>query len=306
MSAILMARDAAAGIGRVIDHLHALPVDEVVVVDNGSTDGTAEEVLRRAHEWEPPRRLEVVHCAENIGVAARNLAIERARGELLLLVDDDSYPLPGTIERLQAAFDANPRLAVTAGMVLELDEDGMVRVSTEPGSFDWMMRAGAQGTSPVDGFPTYFFPEGASMARRQALSEVGGYYEKFFFMHEGFELVSRLLAHGWDVRYVPDAPFHHLAGPKTRDGLRATLRLGVRNHLWYFWLRFPPSLAARRMAAYAAYDLVQCTYRRVPDAWVHGVLDAWRQRAVVRPDRAPLPRAVVRRAELRRGRMHVV
>jgi GT2 family glycosyltransferase len=305
ISAVMMARNRADAVGEVLDRLAALPIDDVVVVDNGSEDGTADVVAGRAADWQDPRRLELVRLDDNIGVAARNVALRRAHHDLVLLVDDDSYPLPGSIERRVAAFEANDRLAVAAGLVLEVDVDKNVTNSSEPGSFDWMMRAGAVGDPPVDGFPTYFFPEGASLVRRDAVLDVGGFYEKFFFTQEGFELTARLFGAGWDVRYLPSAPFHHMKAPKARSDHAALLRLAVRNHLWYFWLRFPASVAARRIPAYAAYDLLQALYRGVPSAWWAGVRDAWRERHVVRADRAPLDRAVVRRAELRRGRAHL-
>lgn len=305
ISAVLMARDRAEAVGTVLDRLRELPVDEVVVVDNGSTDGTPEVVEARQAQWSEPRRLVLLRQGANIGVAARNIAIEQATGDLLLLVDDDSYPLPGSIEALVAAFEANPRSAVVAGMVVELDEGGAIKATSEPGSFDWMMRAGAEGDAPPAGFPTYFFPEGAAMARRAALLEVGGYFEGFFFTHEGFELTARLIGAGWDVRYCPAAPFHHMGGARTKADFARTLRLSVRNQLWYFWLHFPLGLAVRRMPAYALYDLVQCLYRRVPGAWAGGVVDAWRQRSTIRGMRKPLPRQVVQRVELTRGRAHV-
>ncbi|HEX2040659.1 MAG TPA: glycosyltransferase family 2 protein [Acidimicrobiales bacterium] len=305
ISAVMMARNRADVVGEVLHRLAELPIDEVVVVDNGSDDGTPEVVESCAADWEAPRRLELVRCETNVGVAARNVALRRARNDLVLLVDDDSYPLPGSIERLVAAFEANDRLAVAGGFVVEVDEHKNVTNSTEPGSFDWMLRAGAVGDPPVDGFRTYFFPEGAALARRDAVLGVGGFYEKFFFTQEGFELTARLLGAGWDVRYLPTAPFHHMKAPKDRGDHSTLLRLAVRNHLWYFWLRFPPAVAARRIPAYAAYDLLQAAYRGVPGAWWAGVRDAWREREVVRDDRAPLDRAVVRRAELRRGRAHL-
>lgn len=306
VSAVLMSRNRADAMGEVLDRLLHLPVDEAVVADNGSTDSTVEVVNARVARWaEQGRRLVLLALPENVGVAARNRAIAEASGDYLLLIDDDSYPLPGALERLVAAMQLNPRLAVVAGLVVEVDADKRVRNSTEPGSFDWMMRAGARGQPGPDGFPTYFFPEGASLARRAALAEVGGYYEPFFFTQEGFELTARLLRAGWDVRYLPTAPFHHMKPPKPPDAVANMLRLGVRNHIWYFWLRFPAPVALRRIPAYALYDLLQAVYRGAPGAWAAGVADAWQGRAVIKADREPLPRDLLRRVELRRGRDHL-
>ena len=78
----------------------------------------------------------------------------------------------------------------------------------------------------------------------------------------------------------------------------------IRNHLWYIWLRFPTSVAVPRTIGYLAFDLVESTYRGVPGTWARAVRDAWRQRDQVKGERRPLPRSVLRRAELNRGRMH--
>ena len=79
----------------------------------------------------------------------------------------------------------------------------------------------------------------------------------------------------------------------------------VRNQVWYFWMHFPPLLAARRIPAYLLFDLIEYTYRRNSGAWMQGLRDSWRARETVRPYRKPLPRAVLKRAELNRGRMHL-
>ena len=85
------------------------------------------------------------------------------------------------------------------------------------------------------------------------------------------------------------------------------MRLRVRNQLWYFWMRFPASVAGRRgsIPAYLAFDLIECVFRGVPRAWSSAITEAWRERGRVREFRDPLPRDRVRRAELKRGRLHL-
>jgi GT2 family glycosyltransferase len=301
-----MSWNRADSLGEVLDRLLDLAIDQAVVADNASEDGTPEVVACRIEQWAAAgRELVLLRFDENIGVAARNRAIERATGEYLLFIDDDSYPLPGSLERMADAMAMSPRTAIVGAFVVEIDGQKQVVNDTAPGSFDWMLRAGAKGEPPPDGFPTYFFPEGASLARRAAIEAVGGYYEPFFFTIEGFELCSRLFAGGWDVRYLPTAPFHHMKPAKPHAAVADMLRLGARNQIWYFWMRFPAALAARRIVAYALYDLLVALSRKAARSWAAGVVDAWRLREQVRGDRAVLPRDVVRRAEMRRGRDHV-
>jgi GT2 family glycosyltransferase len=293
ISAIILAHRRRSTLALVLERLAALPVDEILVVDNGS------EQL----EFDRPN-VRVLRPGGNVGIAGRNLAAREARGELLLMLDDDSYPLPGAVEALAAAFARQPRLGVAGGLVREIDEQGRTLREREVGTFDWFFRRGRDVVAPPEGLPTFFFPEGASLVRREALLEVGGFFEPYFFQGSEVDLTTRLLAHGWDVRYVPVAAFEHMRGSAGRANKRA-LQFRIRNQLWYFWLHFPAPLAARRTLAYLLFDLIECVYRREPGAWTGAIREAWTGRDVVRANRKPLPRDVLRRAELDRGRIHV-
>jgi GT2 family glycosyltransferase len=300
VSAVIVTFRRPEALATALARLRGLPVDEVIVVDNAADPETSAVIERTGSG------ARLVTSPENLGQAGVNLVAPEARGELLLLIDDDAYPLPGAIERLVEAFRAAPRLGAAGGMVLDVDEHGAVIRSRELGTFDWYLRGGRTGGGPVEGLPAFFFPEGASMIRRRAYLEAGGFFAPFFLSKVlGLDLATRLLARGWDVRYVPDARFHHSKDPGGRVQARAFLRRAIRNQVWYFWLRFPAGVAARRIPAYLAYDLVQCVYRRQPAAWFGAIADAWRDRELVRDHRDPLPPHILPRVELNRGRMHV-
>ncbi len=142
------------------------------------------------------------------------------------------------------------------------------------------------------------------MCRRNAFLELGGFYEPFFFATTEVDLATRMLAAGWDVRYLPTAGFDHMKEPGGRSSFERVLRHRIRNQLWYFWLRFPTAIAVRRMLAYGLFDLFNALHRGVPKAWPGGIADAWRERDRIRGDRNPIPKELVGRAEGRRGRMH--
>ena len=89
VSAVIVTRNRKDALAVTLDRLRDLPVDEVIVVDNASEDGTAELVRSR----DSPVKL--IETGDNLGTAGRNLGAEDARGELLLMLDDDAYPLPG-------------------------------------------------------------------------------------------------------------------------------------------------------------------------------------------------------------------
>lgn len=299
VSAVIITRNRKAALSRVVDELLQQPVGEIIVVDHESTDGTPEHM--RGYD----ERVRLLQPGANLGLGGRNVGAEEATGDLLLMLDDDCFPLPGSVEALAAALDANPRLGVAGGFVRDVDQDGNVLRQTELGTFDWWLRAGRKGDAPPEGFPAFSFPEGACMIRREAYLEAGGFFAPYFLASSEVDLGARLQANGWEVRYFPGAGFDHMKADSERQTSEVNLYYRIRNHLWYIWLRFPTSVAVRRTVGYLAFDLVDATYRRETGAWARAVRDAWRQRDLVRHDRRPLPRAALRRAELNRGRMHL-
>ena len=157
----------------------------------------------------------------NLGLAGRNRAAREARSDLLLVLDDDAYPLPGAIETLIERFEPNPRLRLEGGFVRDIDADGGVVRSTELGTFDWWLPRGHGRARRRPKDARILLPEGAAMVRRSAYLEVGGYFEPYFHLGRGIDLTTRLLAAGWDVRYLPQAQFDHM---KAQAAARATGR----------------------------------------------------------------------------------
>jgi GT2 family glycosyltransferase len=274
----------------VLEALRDLPVDEVIVVENAPNP--------ELDEWPGVR---ILRPERNLGIAARNLAAREATGDLLLMLDDDSYPLPGAIETLVEAFEREERLGVAGGLVRDVDPETGTENERGTNTFDYWL--GDPGR-PDDEVPAFFFPEGASMMRREAFLEVGGYFEPYFQAGAGLDLATTLLARGWDVRYIPAARFVHLKAGSGRDK-SVMLRARVRNQLWYFYRHFPAPVAARRIPAYLAFDLLESVKSGSTGSWGRGIYDAWHDRATVQGTRDPLPRDTVRRAELHRGRLHL-
>ena len=303
VSAVVLAHNRVDSVHVVLERLRGLPLTEVIVADNASTDATRDLVAR----W--GGNVSLLALDQNLGVAARNLAARRASGELILMLDDDSYPLPGAVEILVAAFQRDPRLGIAGGRVIDVDARGLrVRNGTEPGSFDWFFRPPGSEAAPLEGFPACFFAQCGCVVRRSAFLDVGGCFEPFFFYGEELDLTARMVAAGWKVSYFPQATFEHRRERPTgrsSPAIRRMLVYRIRNQIWYFWLRFPLDVAIRRIPAYLIYDFIECTYRGEVRSWFDGLTRAWSDRSLIRGQRRPLPREALRRAELDRGRRHL-
>jgi GT2 family glycosyltransferase len=190
--------------------LQSLPdfVAETIVVDNASTDGTADAI---ADEF--PKVHLLRQCA-NRGACAKNVGLAQAKGEFIVFLDDDSYPNADSIRRMIKYFEADARLGAAV--------------------FDVVLPDGSHESSA---FPSVFIGCGTGF-RREALIEAGGLPDDFFMQAEEYDLSLRLMNGGWRVQRFADLRVQHLKASSARQPARTT-RLDVRNNLLVIARRFP-------------------------------------------------------------------
>ncbi|MEV4113653.1 glycosyltransferase [Nonomuraea sp. NPDC049695] len=223
--------EALTSVGRLL----ALPErPHVVLVDNGSDDGTAQAVARAHPE------VDVVALEENLGAVGRNVGVARLRTPYVAFTDDDTWWEPGSLSRAADVLDAHPRLAVVTARIL-----------AEPGGRDDPIVAELRD-SPVRG-PSWLpgpalgsFLAGASVLRREAFLECGGFNRRLWLGGEEELLAVDLATAGWELCYLEELTVHHQAS-RLRDP-HARRRVGLRNTLWFTWLRRPLGAALRRTA----------------------------------------------------------
>jgi GT2 family glycosyltransferase len=234
VAVVIVVRDGRERIARSLRALLALPEQpQVVVVDNDSRDGTAAFVL----EHFPDERVRVVELARNQGAAGRNAGVAVLATPYVAFAEDDSWYEPGALERAVALFDAHPRVGLLNAHVL-VGEDRHV----EPLHAD-MVDTPVPDDPGLPGHRILSFMEGASIARRSAFCEVGGFDPKLGIGGPEEHFAADLLCCGWELRYVPQivarhVPDHHAPSPRVR-------RLGLRNTIWFAWRRRPPRAALR-------------------------------------------------------------
>ena len=233
VSVVVITHQRRAELLLALERLLALPEQpHVVVVDNGSTDGTAHAVRQRFPQ------VELVASPENLGAIGRNVGVARVDTPYVAFCDDDTWWDPGSLRTAADVLDAHPRLAVvTARILVEPGgrEDPIVpelRDSPVPGA-DWL-------PGPALGS----FLAGASVLRRDAFAEVGGFSERLWLGGEEELMAGDLAAAGWELCYLPQLTVHHQAS-RARDPHKRR-RDGIRNTLWTTWLRRPLRPALRR------------------------------------------------------------
>ncbi|MFE9771904.1 glycosyltransferase family 2 protein [Streptomyces sp. NPDC005931] len=218
---------------RTLGHLARLPESpHVVVTDNGSTDGSAEAVARH----HPQVRL--LCPRRNLGAVGRNLAVREVRTPYVAFCDDDSWWSPGSLSGAADLLDRHPALvSVTARIVVEPDgtDDPIVRELRD---------------SPVPGPPWLpgpalgSFLAAATVLRTDAFRAAGGFNPRLWLGGEEELLAADLAAGGWWLTYADHLTVHHHPSPARDSTLRR--RHGIRNTLWFTWLRRPAGPALRR------------------------------------------------------------
>jgi N-acetylglucosaminyl-diphospho-decaprenol L-rhamnosyltransferase len=232
---VIMTRNRVADLLRSLALLEpALDGSPVIVVDNGSTDGTPDRV-RSSHPW-----VRVVELGENRGVVARNLGVELADTPVVAFSDDDSWWGPGSLTRAVELLERHDRVGAVVAHVIVGPEgrDDPVSLLMRDGP----LRRDADGP----GVPVLGFLACAVVVRREAFREVGGFEPRFQFAGEEALLAADLATAGWDLRYVPDVVVHHHPAGGRQPAWRR--RRELRNHLWFLWLRRPVAAALRGSA----------------------------------------------------------
>ncbi len=216
-----------------LDRLRALPEQpHVVVVDNGSTDGTSDAVHARFPE------IELISSSENLGAVGRNVGVARLDTPYVAFCDDDTWWEPGSLATAADILDAHPQLAVVTARILV--EPGGEEDPIVPELRDSPVRGAPWLPGPALGS----FLAGASVLRREAFLEVGGFSERLWLGGEEELMAGDLAAAGWELCYLAELTVHHQAS-RARDPHRRR-RDGIRNTLWTTWLRRPLRPALRR------------------------------------------------------------
>lgn len=212
--------------------------DDVVVVENCSGDESA-AMVKSEFGW-----ARLVEADENRGFGAgANLGMSHATGEVVLLLNPDTWVGPATRPAIEAFFDAHPDAGILGCGLF--DPDGLPLISARhfysPATV--AMRRMAPVSKTVSEFElldhAFAHPErvdwvaGSGMAiRRDAFETVGGFDEKFFLYFEDVDLCLRMWLAGFEVWHDRDAPVFHVES-------RASAR-SVRPLLWHLgsWRRF--------------------------------------------------------------------
>ncbi|MCK7624368.1 glycosyltransferase [Streptomyces sp. RS10V-4] len=239
---VVITRNRRRSLLRTVDALVRLPErPPVVVVDNGSSDGTAAAVRER-HP-----RVRVLAAGRNMGAVGRTYGAAALDTPYVAFSDDDSWWEPGSLARAADLFDAHPRLGLLAARTL-------VGPSGAPDPLNAELARSPLGRDPgLPGPSVLGFLACAAVLRRRAYLAVGGFHPVLHFGAEESLLAMDLAAAGWAVVHCAELVARHDPdGGTDRPRPGRTVRTR-RNALLTAWLRRPAG-AALAQTARLAYD----------------------------------------------------
>ena len=184
---------------------------QIIVVDNGSSDGSAAMVRAEFPEFT------LVALASNVLIEGFNIGAARAEGEFLLILDDDSWPEAGAIEAALEHMKSEPR---TGGLMLHRRHPQTLGYEWP---FDVPSLAGINRGWPDMGC--------GNLYRREAWMKVGGYEAAYSLYRNDTDMALKLLAAGYDVVFNPAWLVWHDSRIVTRKSNR-WLHLSTRNWMW--------------------------------------------------------------------------
>jgi len=210
---------------------HQPPITEVIVVDNGSTDGSAEMLqglmasrgkkqTPPATSHQPPVTLRLIKNKENLGFAkAVNQGIRQAKGEVIFLLNPDTLIKPGALKKL-LEFERKVSPAIIGAKMLNPDgtiQGSVFNLPTIGRAIQeyWFGKKGAfskyapSGNKPVE---VEAVSGGAMLISKEVIEKIGLFNERYFMYFEDLDYCRRARKAGFKIWYLPTAEVIHEHG----------------------------------------------------------------------------------------------
>jgi GT2 family glycosyltransferase len=242
----------------------------VILVDNGSTDGTVDYVRAEFPE------VQVVALAENIGFAAGNNAgIRAATGaRYVLTLNNDTQAQPRWAEALVAAAEADPRVGIVASLMVFDDQPEVVDSAGIAAGWDgngYNIGLGDPAGAHAAPCETFGACAGAALYRTAMLDEIGLFDERYFIYGEDTDLAFRAQLAGWRSVFAPEAVVWHIHSATMISGSPRKLFLLQRNRWWTLAKDWPLGLFVRGLPWIMWRDVASLGYALLVTRTLAGV-----------------------------------
>jgi GT2 family glycosyltransferase len=212
---------------------------ETILVDNGSTDGSAKFAEERYGKF-----IRILRNKENLGFAGgNNIGIQAARGKYIVLLNNDTWADPHWLEELFKATQFGPPIGMWASKVYSYYKRNQIEAVGELIYWDGLSRSRGQyemERGQYEEMEEIFFPPGCGgMYRKAVFEEIGFFDEDFFAYGDDSEIGIRARLAGWKCLYVPKAVLYHKDSGSTGHYSSFKAFYVERNRFWITLKYFP-------------------------------------------------------------------
>lgn len=209
---------------------------ELLVVDNGSTDGSV--------EWLKEQEIPSIFLEENTGFSgAVNVGIREAKTPYVILLNNDTEPEPGYVKALVAAMEKSPKIFSASSKMIQLHHKELMDDAGDMYSLlGWAYQRGVGQASggynrPV---PVFSACAGAAIYRRAVFEEIGGFDEAHFAYLEDLDVGYRARIFGYENVYCPEAVVYHVGSGTSGSKYNAfKVKLAARNNVYLNYKNMP-------------------------------------------------------------------
>ena len=215
---------------------------EIIVVDNGSNDGTQEAINEKFPQ------VNFVRLEKNVGIAGYNIGMKKARGEYVVLLDSDSFPDESAIERMVKIFESDSKVGAVAFDVHNTVVSGQWSVVSDSIGFDLQKAR-----------DTYGYNGAGVGIRKECLEKAGYLFEPYFLYFNEQDHAFRILQAGYKIKFHPEIIAYHKTSTTSRVSSSAPY-FYTRNLLWMIWRFYPiryAFIATVSLFFYASLSTIQ-------------------------------------------------
>jgi len=268
------------------------PDFEVILVDNGSSDGSADLVGASYPQ------VNLVRLPENRGFTGGNLAgFAAARGRFIALLNNDTRPEMGWLRALVAGM-SDPGIGICASKLIidgsdRIDSVGDLFTNAFTGTKLGTLRPSREFLAPL---PVHGACAAAALYRRDMLDDIGFLDDDFFFNHEDTDLNLRAWLAGWRCVFLPQAVVHHKVSASIGELSAATVYYFSRNNEWVWLKNVPLALMIRYLPQRMLYQVTSLAFYGIKSRrllpFLKGKFDALRLLPVMLRKRRSVQRKV--------------
>ena len=279
VSIVMLAWNRKDDVRESLQHIQEIDYSplEVIVVDNASTDGTAEMV-----EDEFPS-VRLIRMFKNIGIEAYNIGFENSKGKYIVIIDDDSFPAKNAIQRMVQVFEEDEQLGVVAFDVRNYYNYDEIKNELEHTDETAEVKAVASG------YLMSFNGAGVGI-RRDLFKQIGYYPEEFFLYNNEMDCAFKIWDAGYRIEFYSNIVSYHKYSPTNRASWRAPFYY-TRNSFWLAWKHYPIDMALK-ITLKLIYDCFYYSMEQKTTVYLRAMWSAFREVYKLKGKRKAVDRSI--------------